>query len=69
MRYNVAFVEGIHGDRSLAIAELEEMCRKYRSFALPALTLCLLYFEQGDNERALDVVRGAAIAGRRIPCP
>jgi Zn-dependent protease with chaperone function/Flp pilus assembly protein TadD len=69
VRYNVAFVEGIHGDRSLAIAELEEMCRKYRSFALPALTLCLLYFEQGDHERALDVARRARDRWPKDPLP
>ena len=68
-RYNVAFVEGLFGDRSAAIAELEEICRIYRSFALPALTLCILHFEQGDSDKALDVARRAVSHWPKDPLP
>ncbi|HKD37623.1 MAG TPA: hypothetical protein VKB78_12515, partial [Pirellulales bacterium] len=46
-RYNVAFIEAISGDRAFAMAELEEMRRRYRRFALPALTLSALYYDGG----------------------
>ncbi len=63
-RYNIAFIEALHGDRAFAISELEDLRRKHRSFALPTLTLCALYYEAGELETALEVAQSAA---RRWP--
>ncbi len=69
LRYNVALVEALHGDRALGIAEFEELRRKYRSFALPSLTLFMLYFEQDDYERALEMARLSAKRWPKDPQP
>jgi hypothetical protein len=63
-RYSIAFIEALRGDRAFAIAELEDIRGKHRSFALPSLTLCGLYYEAGELESALEVARAAA---RRWP--
>jgi tetratricopeptide (TPR) repeat protein len=63
-RYNIAFIEALHGDRAFAISELEDLRRKHRSFALPSLTLCALYYKAGELETALEVAESAA---RRWP--
>jgi Zn-dependent protease with chaperone function/Flp pilus assembly protein TadD len=59
-RYSIAFVEALRGDRAFAVAELEDMRKKHRSFALPSLTLFALYYEAGELENALEVARTAA---------
>jgi tetratricopeptide (TPR) repeat protein len=63
-RYNIALMEALRGDRAFAIAEFEEMRRKYRSFALAPLTLSILYYDGGELESALEVALSAA---RRWP--
>jgi len=69
LRYNMALARAICGDRSAAIAEMEQLWRDKPRFPLTALALSQLLLDADQPEKALDVARQVAKSLPRDPSP
>jgi Zn-dependent protease with chaperone function/Tfp pilus assembly protein PilF len=69
LRYNMALARAICGDRSAAIAEMDELWGDKPRFPLTALALSQLLLDADQPEKALDVAREVAKLLPRDPTP